>query len=581
MSSRKCSYIWTTFTDIGDCKAKCNICSHIIKMSKGSTGNLSRHLKLNHPTVDTTRSYFNEPNTTIDHLNNNPCPTVTQNKGEISTNSGSSPAISVVAIEMPIQPSISISNSVPGSSLSTKPIYSISNSQTRLTSFVTKPIPQSRSKMLDHQLVRVVTKEYHPLSIVEDKEFKTFITMLNPGYSLPSRKTLSTNLIPQQYKRVSEMVQSDISQATGVSLTFDSWTSIANENYIAITAHYIGESGDMKSSLLECVENSQSHTAVNLSEELNKCVEKWGIRNKIVAVVSDNAANVKAAITLCGWRNIPCFAHTVNLIVQNGIEVISQIKTKGKAIVEYFKKSPQAYNKLNNMQKQMNCKELRLKQEVPTRWNSCLYMFERLLEIKEPLISTLALINPQLNSLSEADWDIIREACELLKLFEEITVEMSSQKNVTLSKVMVLSKSMLNHVQEIKQNTNNPEIDEMCDKMIEQIKKRFKDVDNDFLLRESTILDPRIKKYGFKNDDSYNRAYRRVSEKASSIVIADLHPVEDETEEEPSAKKSKAWGDFDESVKHVLANDNPTAAAIIELDNNTLVTVSFQGLRIP
>lgn len=273
---------------------------------------------------------------------------------------------------------------------------------------------------------------------------------------------------------------------------------------------------------------------------------------------------MKAAITLCGWRNIPCFAHTINLIVQSGVEKISAIKTKAKSTVEYFKKSTQAYNKFHNMQKQMNCKELNLKQEVPTRWNSSLYMFERLLEVKEPLISTLALTNPQLNNITEVEWNVISEACEVLRLFEEITVEMSSQKNVTISKVIILVKSMLKHVHDMKRKTNSPEINQMCEKMIEELNKRFKDVEGDDLTRESTILDPRLKKYGFKNDDFYDRAYRRVSQQAYGILITPLNPDPEETVE-PVATTSKVWGDFDNSVKHVL-NPNPTAAAIIETD---------------
>lgn len=202
------------FTEAGDCKAKCNICSNIIKYSKGLTRNLSRHVKTKHPTVDMTRSFLNETDSVMinvdnDNPTNNTCPTA-----------GSSPSICVVALEMPNQPATPLCDSVPGPSSSTTPIYSLSNTQTRLTSFINKPLPQSRSKLLDNQLVRVIVKEYQPKPLVDDKEFQTFISMLNPGYTLPSRKTLLTNLIPQHYKRVSDMVQSEISQATGVSLTW-------------------------------------------------------------------------------------------------------------------------------------------------------------------------------------------------------------------------------------------------------------------------------------------------------------------------------------------------------------------------
>lgn len=62
-------------------------------------------------------------------------------------------------------------------------------------------------------------------------------------------------------------------------------------------------------------------------------------------------------------------------------------------------------------------------------------LHKHMLETKEPLISTLALANPNLESLSENEWDIISKACEVLKLFEEITPEMCSQKKVRFLKL--------------------------------------------------------------------------------------------------------------------------------------------------
>lgn len=96
-----------------------------------------------------------------------------------------------------------------------------------------------------------------------------------------------------------------------------------------------------------------------------------------------SAANIVATVRECGLRHFPCFAHTIKLIVQDGVQEIFEIKEKAKSIVSFFKRSPQPYAKLHSMQKQMGMKEPKLKQEVVTRWNSCLLMFERLLEVNK------------------------------------------------------------------------------------------------------------------------------------------------------------------------------------------------------
>ena len=52
-----------------------------------------------------------------------------------------------------------------------------------------------------------------------------------------------------------------------------------------------------------------------------KIATEWGIKEKVVAVVTDNGANVVRAVKDAasqvgtGWTHVSCFAHTLNLIV--------------------------------------------------------------------------------------------------------------------------------------------------------------------------------------------------------------------------------------------------------------------------
>lgn len=81
--------------------------------------------------------------------------------------------------------------------------------------------------------MKTVVKEYHPLSLVEDPEFKKFVKLLNPNYALPFRKTLSNNLIPQMYLKIcdtikAELAQLKVSPISAVNITTNGWTSIIN-----------------------------------------------------------------------------------------------------------------------------------------------------------------------------------------------------------------------------------------------------------------------------------------------------------------------------------------------------------------
>ncbi|KAJ4935976.1 hypothetical protein JOQ06_017501 [Pogonophryne albipinna] len=85
---------------------------------------------------------------------------------------------------------------------------------------------------------------------------------------------------------------------------------------------------------------------------------------------------------------------------------------------------------------------LRMKQDVATRWNSTYFMMQRAIEIKEPLVSTMALLNPLLPALTPEEWDITKEVCDILKPFEEVTVEMSSERFVTGSKAILMARGL-------------------------------------------------------------------------------------------------------------------------------------------
>ena len=72
---------------------------------------------------------------------------------------------------------------------------------------------------------------------------------------------------------------------------------------------------------------------------------KWNIMDKISCAVTDNANNIVAAIRIAGWSHLPCFAHTINLIVTNSISEVPELEELIKSckdIVSYFHKSSKA-----------------------------------------------------------------------------------------------------------------------------------------------------------------------------------------------------------------------------------------------
>lgn len=101
------------------------------------------------------------------------------------------------------------------------------------------------------------------------------------------------------------------------------------------------------------------------------------LKNKVAACTTDNAANITAAIRSCKWRHISCFSHSLNLVIQSSLQKINVTREKVKSIVEYFKRSTVASEKLNQMQQQLGYTPNRsMIQDVVTRWNSTFLCFK-------------------------------------------------------------------------------------------------------------------------------------------------------------------------------------------------------------
>ncbi|XP_045477878.1 E3 SUMO-protein ligase ZBED1-like [Harmonia axyridis] len=360
--------------------------------------------------------------------------------------------------------------------------------------------------------------------------------MILPTYTLPGRKTVSNSLIPKLFQTTKERVQQLIAEADAICLTTDDWTSLNDVSYIALNAHFIDKDTALKYFLLGCTEFHERHTAENVSNLFNETIH-WGIANKITEIITDNAANIVAAVHSTTWRHFPCFAHTLNLTVQHSLDAINEQLDKVKAIVQYFKHSSSSCIRLTAIQKQMNLPILELNQSVVTRWNSTYGMPDRLLKIKDAVVSALAIEKPRLNNLTLYEWTLLEKCVEILKIFYEVTVDMSTEKSVSISKVMVLVKIMKTQVE----------------RAISQ------SIENNTLATEAALLDP-THFYIRRNIIS---GLNSIKKKLRSLFVDEEPPPIPQTSSQLT--NVNVWAEFEKEIEKEMVR-NPTAASIIEID---------------
>ena len=90
-----------------------------------------------------------------------------------------------------------------------------------------------------------------------------------------------------------------IRAASSLSLTTDSWTSITNESYIAVTLHILNDWTLQSYILTADTAFCHSHTAENLREMLNEVLDRWNLSSRLskIYITTDNAANICKAVT--------------------------------------------------------------------------------------------------------------------------------------------------------------------------------------------------------------------------------------------------------------------------------------------
>ncbi|KAK2889900.1 hypothetical protein Q8A73_018200 [Channa argus] len=125
-------------------------------------------------------------------------------------------------------------------------------------------------------------------------------------------------------------------------------------------------------------------------------------------------------------------------MIKDALKVVKPTVDKVKAVVEFFHKSTVATQRLKSTQCQMGMPELRPKQECATRWNSTFYMLKRILETKDAIISTLALINAPVDALCQEEWELVKEVCTILQPFEEVDNDEDEDEGINMLETLLL-----------------------------------------------------------------------------------------------------------------------------------------------
>ena len=281
-------------------------------------------------------------------------------------------------------------------------------------------------------------------------------------------------------------------------------------SYIGITAHFV-EDFKLQSVMLACRRFKGSHTAENILSNYQQIISSFNLDNKVVTIITDNAANMQAFVTLPGAElditdsdsdsdsedtllditdipgaldylpeHIPCFCHTLQLCVNDGLNKASGISTtisKASRLVSHVRHSALASDILAD--------QPRLQARNSTRWNSTNNMLKSLLKFDTTKLDQLTFSG----KLTNYDMKIIQEIIDILSPFETATKQCEGQNIVTASLVIPCISGLKAELSELSTTHKS----KLLTTLLASVDTRLAKYEDRESFQLATILDPRFK----------------------------------------------------------------------------------------
>ncbi|BAB02100.1 unnamed protein product [Arabidopsis thaliana] len=317
-----------------------------------------------------------------------------------------------------------------------------------------RPQVLSEKIVYDHKVDREMVSEiivYHdlPFRYVEYEKVRARDKYLNPNCQPICRQTAGNDVF-KRYELEKGKLKKFFEQFRGrVCCTADLWTARGIvTGYICLTAHYVDDEWRLNNKILAFCDMKPPHTGEELANKILSCLKEWGLEKKIFSLTLDNARNndsmqsilkhrlqmISGNGLLCDGKffHVRCCAHVLNLIVQEGLSIATELLENIRESVRFVKASESRKDAFAACVESVGIRSgAGLSLDVPTRWNSTYDMLARALKFRKAFASLKECDRNYKSLTSENEWDRGERICDLLKPFSTITTYFSGVKYPT------------------------------------------------------------------------------------------------------------------------------------------------------
>ncbi|KAJ8895528.1 hypothetical protein PR048_000864 [Dryococelus australis] len=151
-------------------------------------------------------------------------------------------------------------------------------------------------------------------------------------------------------------------------------------------------------------------------------------------------------------------------------------------------------------------------------------MVQLLSELQDVVKRTVALINKVIPVLTEEVWLICKNLTSVLKPFEEVTVQISGDKYVTGSNVIVLVNRLMKACEKMKHQQYSLKEVNVVNVLLKGLTTKMKNIEHSKAFALASLLDPRYKLLAFI-DKAAAESVKRYCTELSMAKVFHLYPI--------------------------------------------------------
>ena len=261
------------------------------------------------------------------------------------------------------------------------------HSQTKIRSSTSSMSPFIyNQEFMREGLAGIVASVSLPLTFGEDLRVVHFMQKyVQPTFHRIPRTTSSNDVI-KCYKNEKQLIIKEFNNHSGiVFVTSDIWTNHCNDTFTCVTTHYTNSNWKLNNKILGFREIFHPHDEPAISNSLKSVFKEYDVQRKFFSITFNNASNNKSVINLfirtiregplSEIFHVRCVCHIINLIVQDGLKLISLSLGAIQSTLRFLDSSSEL-QEFYALYKSIGLKKRKFHRDVVHRWNSTYVMLK-------------------------------------------------------------------------------------------------------------------------------------------------------------------------------------------------------------